>query len=100
MSRYRLAGMATVAILAGLASQPIVGTAYANDFRPIRCDVGAKIDGSVAADARRKMNVAGYMDVSELKKGCDNYWHGMAVKDGVATHVLLAPQGRVQSEGN
>jgi hypothetical protein len=99
MSRYWLAGTAAFVILAGVAFQPIVGTAYANDFRPIRCDVSAKIDGSIAADARRKMNAAD-MDVSELKKGCDNYWHGMAVKDGVATHVLLAPQGRVQSEGN
>jgi len=100
MSRYWLAGTTAFAILAGVASPPIVGAAYADELPAIRCDVGAKIDGSIAGDARRKMNAAGYMKVSQLKKGCDSYWHGMAIKDGVATHVVLAPQGLVQSEGN
>lgn len=100
MMRYWLAGTAAFAILSGVAFLPTIGTAYAGDSDSVRCDVRDKIDGSIAADAQRKMNAAGYRQVSQLKKGCDSYWHGMAIKDGVATHVSLAPQGLVQSEGN
>jgi hypothetical protein len=100
MIRYWLAGTAALAILSGVTPLQLVGAAYADDLPPIRCDASDKIDGSVAADAQKKMNAAGYQQVSGLKKGCDNFWHGMAIKDGVATHVSLSPQGLVQSEGD
>ena len=100
MSRYWLAGTVAGALFIGVTSQSIVGPAYAEELPAIRCDENAKIDGSVAADAEKKMNAAGYTQVSQLKKGCDSYWHGMAIKDGAAVHVALTPQGVVRSEGN
>ena len=59
-----------------------------------------KIDGSTIADARKKIEQAGYKKVSGLRKGCDNSWHANAEKDGAATHVVLNPQGLVLPEGD
>jgi hypothetical protein len=100
MTKYWLAGTAAVSILSGVMSLEVANTAYAADLPPILCGASDKIDGSIAADAQRRMNAAGYQQVSELKKGCDNFWHGVAVKEGVPTHVSLSPAGLVRSEGD
>lgn len=63
------------------------------------CLAGAKIDRSTATDARQKMEKAGFRQIHGLKKGCDNYWHAVAKKDGKETHVVLSPQGTVMPEG-
>jgi len=99
MIRHWLAAPAVVALLAGVVSLHYAGTARAGDPPPIGCEASDKIDGSTAADARKKMNAAGYQQVSELKKGCGNYWNGLAIKDGVWTHVSVSPQGTVQPAG-
>jgi len=100
MTKHWLVGLVAFTILSGVALLQTAGTAYADDLPPIGCEPTDKIDSSTAADAVKKMNAAGYTQVSQLKKGCDNWWHGMAVKDGVATHVSLSPQGLVRSEGD
>jgi len=41
----------------------------------------------------------GLHQVRGLQKGCDNSWHGIAVKDGNESHVVLTPQGQVMREG-
>lgn len=64
------------------------------------CDAEDKIDKSTAADARKKIEGAGYRKVANLKKGCDNYWHATAEKNGTAVFVVLSPQGEVIEEGN
>jgi hypothetical protein len=64
------------------------------------CDAGDRIDASTAAAAARKMESAGFRQVRDLKKGCDNFWHGVAQKDGSETHVLLTPQGQAMTEGD
>jgi hypothetical protein len=64
------------------------------------CEPGTKIDKSTVADARKEMQKAGYTDIHDLKKGCDNYWHGVATKDGKQTHVVAAPDGKVMPEGD
>ena len=38
--------------------------------------------------------------IHDLEKGCDNFWHGKADKDGTAVNVVLSPQGSVMVEGN
>ena len=58
------------------------------------------IDRSTAADAKRKIEAAGYKDVRELSKGLDNFWHGRAAKDGRATRIVLTPEGKVIEEGD
>jgi hypothetical protein len=33
-----------------------------------------------------------------LRKGCDNYWHADALKDGNIVHVVVTPQGELLTE--
>ncbi len=84
------------ALTAGLGLAPPVGV------RPAlaACDPGTKIDASTANDARKKIAAAGYKQPHDLKKGCDNYWHGQATKDGAPVYVVLSPQGQVYQEGD
>jgi hypothetical protein len=98
--RPSVAGAAVFAMLIGIASAPFAGPARADDLPAIGCQASDKIDGSTAPEAAKKIEAAGYTQVTQLKKGCDNWWHGVAVKDGVATHVSLSPQGQVRSEGD
>lgn len=95
MTKFWLIGTVAFAIVLGGG---IPSSAHAAEVPPQGCAADAKIDGSTADDARKKMNAAGYTQVTELKKGCDNFWHGRAIKDGQPTGVLLSPDGRVQSE--
>lgn len=62
------------------------------------CLFGEVTDGSTANDARRKIEAAGFTDVHDLKKGCDNFWHGRAVWAGLAVNVVLSPNGNVMLE--
>lgn len=64
------------------------------------CLPGAKIDKSTATQAKSKIEKAGFRQVKGLKKGCDNYWHATATKDGNQTHVVLSPNGKVMPEGD
>jgi hypothetical protein len=87
---------AALAILAAGPGSRIVNVARAAS----ECTANDKIDGSTAATVTKKMESAGFLQVRDLKKGCDNFWHGVATKDGSETHVGLTPQGQVRSEGN
>lgn len=100
MIRKHLIGAAVSAIVFGVVSLQVAHAADAAALPAIGCEASDKIDGSTAANAVKQMNAAGYTQVTEIKKGCDSWWHGMAVKDGNATHVSLSPQGEVRSEGN
>jgi hypothetical protein len=91
---WKTAVFSTAALLllaAGPGSQT-VGVAQA------ACDAGVKIDGTTADMAKKKMEGAGFLKVRDLKKGCDNFWHGIAVKDGSESGVLVTPDGRVMRE--
>ncbi|NJO33886.1 MAG: hypothetical protein HC869_12835 [Rhodospirillales bacterium] len=58
------------------------------------------IDGSTADDARRMIEAAGFVDVRDLKKSCDNFWHGKATLAGRAANVVLSPGGKVMLESD
>lgn len=64
------------------------------------CTEGEVIDGSTAEEARAKIEAAGYADVVIVSKGCDNFWHATAIKDGMAGNVVLSPDGLVMPDGN
>ncbi len=95
MSKFWLSGAVVAMVCAG-GLPPLA--AQAEDQPPIGCG-DAKIDGSTAEQAHRKIAAAGYADITDLKKGCDNFWHGKAMKDGAPTGVVLSPDGRVMPEG-
>jgi len=64
------------------------------------CTEGEVIDNSTPEDARRKIEAAGYGNVVITSKGCDNFWHATAIRDGMPVNVVLSPDGRVLTEGN
>lgn len=84
-----LAGFAVAASLT-LAMPPASPVLAAGN-----CDPGEKSDNSTAADAKKKLEAAGYAQVRDLKKGCDNVWHAKAVKGTQAVNLALTPQGQV-----
>lgn len=94
--RLMLHIMAAAAVLAAISPAPLAQTAS----RVGNCEPGDKIDATTAAQARKKIEAAGYRKVGDLKKGCDNSWHGSAEKDGGRVHVVLNPQGLVLPEGD
>jgi len=96
MSR-NLPVLAAAILLAALftgPAPPLIGPARA------ACDPGDRIDKSTIDEARQKIEGAGYRAVRQLRKSCDNYWHGIAMKDGNEIRVVLSPQGRVMRDGD
>ncbi len=59
------------------------------------CQFGEKLDGSTAADARKRLESAGFANVRIGKKGCDNVWHATAARNGSILNVALTPQGQI-----
>jgi hypothetical protein len=64
------------------------------------CRASDRIVGTTAGYAKQKMENAGYSQIRDLRKGCDNYWHGRALKDGLDVNVLVTPEGEVMTEGS
>jgi hypothetical protein len=93
--------LTSTAIAVAAMSSVAAESAWAQNTVPQptnRCDPGDKIDSSTANDARKKLEAAGYTDVSNLYKGCDNVWHGKARSGGAAVNVMVAPDGSVHQE--
>ncbi len=93
-----LSSLGIAALLA--VAQPLGATAQNVSQPTNNCDPGDKIDNTTANDARKKMEAAGYTDVTQLYKGCDNVWHGQARANGTAVNVMVGPDGVVRQEGN
>src|SRR5882672_9437599 len=64
------------------------------------CSATDRIDGTTADMAKHKIEAAGYNHVTDLSKGCDNYWHAIAMKDGASIGVVVSPTGEVMTEGS
>jgi len=95
--RWKAAGIAAGALFLALAigSTPIfVSHALAG------CDAGERVDKTTADDARKKMAAAGFSDLHDFKKGCDNAWHAQGMHNGKAVNVVLLPTGVVMEESD
>jgi len=64
------------------------------------CDPGDKVDATTAEQAAKKAQAAGFTQVKMLHKGCDNTWHGTAMKGGTAVNVAVSSSGQVNQEGD
>lgn len=91
------------ALLVGLGAALGGGAIAVMTAAPIEaagnCPAGDRIDGSTAEQAKRKFDTAGFRSAKELRKGCDNYWHAIAIKDGKSVRVVLSPTGEIMLEG-
>ena len=64
------------------------------------CEAGDKIDNTTAEMAKKRAESAGYSQVRMERKGCDNVWHGTAMKGGSSVRVAVLPSGEVAPEGD
>jgi hypothetical protein len=87
---------------ATLVLAPLAAVAQqASTSQPVNnCAPGDKIDGTTADQTRKKLEEAGYTDVTGLMKGCDNVWHGQARANGNTVNVMVSPDGTVNQETN
>lgn len=93
-------GIGAALLAASLFIAPAVLAPSSFTAAQAACMAGETTDSSTADQAKKKMEGAGFTQVRDLKKGCDNVWHGTAMKDGAAVHVALSPQGQVMQEGD
>jgi hypothetical protein len=91
--------------LAGVASAEVNYLSSQNPFPRINwtqlsnnCEFGEAIDGTSATDAKRRIEGAGFQNVRELRKGCDNVWHARASAYGQDVNVAVSPEGQVMRE--
>jgi len=82
-----------------LIASPLLGPSRLTSAQA-SCAPDESIDGTTADQAKRRMEGASFSGVHGLTKGCDNVWHGLAMKDGVSVHVAVQPQGQVMQEGD
>jgi hypothetical protein len=91
--------MMIVALSAALMTAPGFHVASAQQMTN-NCAPEDKIDSSILAQAKQKLMAVGYTQVHDLRKGCDNFWHAQAMKDGAAVRVALSPAGKALPEGD
>jgi hypothetical protein len=84
----------TAATLGGSAAIAAGINAAAHRFQDT-CAANTQLDRSTVEQARDRIAAAGYSEVDELKKGCDNYWHASAVRNGRQLLVLMSPDGQI-----
>jgi hypothetical protein len=99
--------LAAAAIAAAGFSVPVlvpavIAAAVVHSIGPAEaaCGPGDRINSSTATQAKAEMQKAGFRDIHDLKKGCDNDWHGTATKNGQETHVVATADGNVMREGD
>ncbi|MBL9033756.1 MAG: hypothetical protein JNN33_03275 [Rhodospirillaceae bacterium] len=90
----------SMALLMAASSAPLQAQSTMTTPSQPGCHYGEVVDGTTADDAKRRIEAAGYSHVINLKKSCDNFWHGRATLNGVETNVLVTPDGRVRPEGD
>jgi hypothetical protein len=91
----------TIAI-PGLALAALLAAPAAGFVAPAQaaCAPGDRIDDTTADWAMEKAAAAGYSGVTMERKGCDNFWHGVASKDGQTGRIVVSPAGEVTPEGD
>ena len=95
MSQSRTA-TCTAALALVLLATPVL----AQDQKPQLTNncPGEKLDRTTMADARQRAEKAGYAKITNLRKACDSFWHGKAIKAGSPVFIMIAPTGEVVQE--
>jgi hypothetical protein len=88
----------TIIAIAFVSATAVAGLVGTTSNVRAACEASDKIDKTTVEDARKIIEKAGYLQVRQLRKGCDNFWHGTATKDGAVVSVVVSPQGEVMTE--
>ena len=100
MHKAMAQGIGAAVLAAGLMIAPaLLGPTYLTQARAA-CEAGDQVDNTTAAMAKKRAESAGYSQVRMERKGCDNVWHGTAMKGGASLRVAVMPSGEVAPEGD
>ena len=100
MRKAMAQGIGAAVLAAGLMIAPVLLGPTALTAARAACEPGDRADNTTAAMAKKRAESAGYSQVRMEHKGCDNVWHGTAMKDGAPVHVAVLPSGEVAPEGD
>jgi hypothetical protein len=89
--------VAVVLAALGLGALTFEGPQWVSNAQAA-CPPDARLDGTTADWAIKHILAGGYQGPRNLRKGCDNYWHADALKDGNIVHVVVTPQGELLTE--
>lgn len=84
----------SILALIAVPAAPIARIAYA------ACSANDVINSTTMSDAAKRIGSAGYTQVRDLAKSCDNAWHGTAVLNGSRVRVVWTGEGLVLTEGD
>jgi len=100
MKKAMARGIGAAVLAAGLMIAPaLLGPASLTAARAA-CDPGDRIDGTTAEMAKKRAESDGYAQVRMEHKGCDNVWHGFAMKNGASMRLAVSPSGEAMPEGD
>jgi hypothetical protein len=100
MKKAMAQGIGAAMLAASLVIAPAVLAPVTFTAAQAACEPGDRIDGTSAAQAARRAQSAGFAQVRMERKGCDNVWHGTAMKGGAPVRVAVLPSGEVVPEGD
>jgi hypothetical protein len=95
-----LRGIGAVMLAASMVIAPAIVGPVTLTAAQAACESGDRVDNTTAAMAKKRAESAGYIQVRMERKGCDNVWHGFAVKGGASVRIAVSPQGQVMPEGD
>jgi hypothetical protein len=84
----------SAALSAAQLRLPLIASAQAS------CEPGTHIDKTTVEEIRDKLIKAGYKNPLHLRKGCDNAWHGTAIRSGTEIKVAVTTDGHIVHEGD
>lgn len=93
-------GIGAAVLAVGLLIAPALVAPPSLTAAQAACEPGDRVDNTTAQQAQKRAQGAGYTNVRMERKGCDNVWHGTAMKGGAAVRVAVSPSGEVFQEGD
>jgi hypothetical protein len=100
MTKAMAQGIGAAVLAASLMIAPVLVGPTSFTAAQAACEPGERIDGTTAEMAKKRVQSAGYSQVRMEHKGCDNTWHGFAMKGGASMRVAVSPAGEVMPEGD
>jgi len=98
--RANIRGLGIAILSVGVVIAPTIVGPTALTAAYAICAPGETIDGTTAEMAKRRIESAGYSHVRMAHKGCDNVWHGFAMRGGASGRVAVSPSGVVMPESD
>ena len=100
MQKTMARGIGAAVLAACLLTAPAIVAPPGLTAAQAACEPGDQIDNTTAQQAQKRAESAGFTQVRMIRKGCDNVWHGTAMKRGTPVNIAVLPSGEVNQEGD